>query len=208
MLIISWFGEKIDQNFRLKILPPPLPGFCRFFWGYSADRCARKFPLVSMGGWVSREQTPEQGPPSTWAKILSKYPIVHSHFVFSQVSRDTSLHYPQGVFGRQQFSPILTLHPFCGDLNLTILSVKLVFQWSSYYRWPDEILATPKYHKRGGMTHPSGLHTLYKGPVQIVLCISTIYSYYYSSYFSQSRFSMQIDLCISLYSSRLMYQLF
>ena len=55
-------------------------------------------------------------------------------FALSQDFRDTSLEYPNGVHGDNNFSPILTLHPFCGDLNLTILKVKLVLQWSPYYR--------------------------------------------------------------------------
>ncbi len=69
MLRIAWFGEKIDQKNILKILPPP-PEFLGFFEknekclefsdltseglgemfeGDSADTCARKFPLSSMG---------------------------------------------------------------------------------------------------------------------------------------------------------------
>ena len=52
-------------------------------------------------------------------------------FALNQASRDTSLDYRQGYFEDISFSHILTLQPFCGDLNLTILSVKLVFQWSA-----------------------------------------------------------------------------
>ena len=44
VLRIAWFGEKVDQNFCLKILHPPP--------GYSADTCAEKFPLTSRGGWA------------------------------------------------------------------------------------------------------------------------------------------------------------
>ena len=48
-------------------------GLGEMFEGDSADMCAGKFPLVSMGGGerrVSRVQSREQGPPSALAKIV------------------------------------------------------------------------------------------------------------------------------------------
>ena len=47
-------------------------GLGEMFEGDSADMCARKFPLVSMGAEqrVSRAQTRERGPPSVLAEIL------------------------------------------------------------------------------------------------------------------------------------------
>ena len=46
-------------------------GLGEMFEGDSADMCARKFPLVSMGAErrVSRAQTRERGPPSALAEI-------------------------------------------------------------------------------------------------------------------------------------------
>ena len=48
-------------------------GLGEMFEGDSADMCAGKFPLVSMGAEqrVSRAQTRELGPPSALAEILS-----------------------------------------------------------------------------------------------------------------------------------------
>ena len=48
-------------------------GLGEMFEGDSADMCAGKFPLVSMGGRAegSRAQTREQGPPSALAEIIN-----------------------------------------------------------------------------------------------------------------------------------------
>ena len=47
-------------------------GMGEMFEGNSADTCAVKFPLVSMGGErrVSRAQTQERGPPSALVEIF------------------------------------------------------------------------------------------------------------------------------------------
>ena len=47
-------------------------GMGEMFEGDSADMCARKFPLVSMGGErrVSSAQTRERGPPSALAEFI------------------------------------------------------------------------------------------------------------------------------------------
>ena len=44
-------------------------GLGEMFEGDSADMCARKFPLVSMGR-VSHAETRERGPPSALAEII------------------------------------------------------------------------------------------------------------------------------------------
>ena len=65
------------------------------FEGDSADTCAKKFPLVSMGAErrVSRAQTRERGPPSALAEFAIVI-IASLHFVkiaFRQILNTISL---------------------------------------------------------------------------------------------------------------------
>ena len=59
VLRIAWFGEKIDQNFCLKILPPPRD-LLGFFKATLQTRAERR---------VKRVRTREPGPPSALAEI-------------------------------------------------------------------------------------------------------------------------------------------
>ena len=66
-------------------------GLGEMFDGDSADICAGKFPLVSMGGRAegSRAQTQERGPPAALAEIFSFVLIDSPHpllYIFLLVS--------------------------------------------------------------------------------------------------------------------------